>query len=75
MNGDSTFAIFSESGEADVFQYLVASGVKSAIIGLKVGIGLACINWITFAVTFILASMCYFMRVFAPTSVLVYRAC
>ncbi|KAE9365939.1 hypothetical protein N431DRAFT_472520 [Stipitochalara longipes BDJ] len=56
MDGDAAFAIFRESGEPQFVAYVTASKVKSAIIGLKVAIGLACINWILFAVTFIMAT-------------------
>jgi len=58
MNGDATFAILGESGVSDIVAYVTAMKVKAAIIGLKVATGLSCVNWIAFAVTFIIASMC-----------------
>ena len=58
MSGDATFAIFRESGVSDIVAYVTASKVKAAIIGLKVAIGLSCINWMVFVVTFFFASMC-----------------
>ena len=58
MNGDAAFAIFSDSGDPQFMAYISASDVKSAIVGLKVATGLACINWIAFAATFVMISMC-----------------
>ncbi|KUJ06441.1 uncharacterized protein LY89DRAFT_743770 [Mollisia scopiformis] len=50
MDGDQTFAVPGDSGEQQLVTYVSASNLKSAIKGLKAATGLACINWIAFAV-------------------------
>ena len=58
MNGDATFAIFRENGDYEQVQYVTDSRVRSAIVGLKVATGFSCIDWMAFAGTLFVASMC-----------------
>ncbi|KAF4629891.1 hypothetical protein G7Y89_g8250 [Cudoniella acicularis] len=59
-DGDATFAVLGDSGDPEFVTYVTASSIKSAIIGLKVATGLACVNWVAFAATFVIAGTCWF---------------
>ena len=58
MEGDTTFAVLGGIGDPVLEAYLTGGGVRTAIIGLKVATGLACVNWVSFAATAFLCSMC-----------------
>ncbi|KAH8655100.1 hypothetical protein BGZ60DRAFT_532720 [Tricladium varicosporioides] len=60
--GDAAFAVFGDSGNTEFVAYVTASSIKSAIIGLKVATGLACINWVAFAATFVIVSTYWFSQ-------------
>jgi hypothetical protein len=57
MDGDATFAIFGDTDDAQFVAYVKAPNIKMAITGLKVATGLACVNWMVFAVTFYITCM------------------
>ncbi|KAH6675923.1 hypothetical protein B0J14DRAFT_587619 [Halenospora varia] len=58
--GDATFAVLGDSGDPELVGYVTTSSIKSAIMCVKVATGLACVNWVAFAATFVIASTCWF---------------
>lgn len=51
-------AVLDETGVLALVSTVPFSSATSAIIGLKVATGLACINWIAFAATLFICNMC-----------------